>query len=302
MNRWISRLRLLLVTACIAALILLAMSSLFLWMQYAELETENKILEQEVLTLATRAERSEQQNRVLESKLSRTSSKLQMVQNEYSDLKHQFGGSTYRHQKRSAHSRSDSVAIEFVWNKTKNDVTRRDEFFDFFEIRNRIELPKWWRTELTEARKTKFKIFRVPYDWESAELEESDYSDLGQNVELIERNGKKYADLGGTEFWIPDPIGVPLGEEEHIAYAVKDDLAFFLVNCQLTVVNWRMEDRIWTKPVTYAHGLSGGQANWDSIVPTDDRRVFVFTGGTSGYSAHSFSLVDGKTIMEFKSN
>lgn len=226
-------------------------------------------------------------------------------------------------------NKNDSIATQSAWERFtmtvpkesaetfyRPDAAKLNWFVGFFEGRNRVPAPEWWRTIVLDARAVNRDAIypgqpkERPYHrtkklkWVSCPTHDS-----------VEDNERVVTYRSGD-----NSIVIP---EELMDRADGGDLLNSNISCVFTETNCFVAvhsnagfahdvaclDRktgkvVWTSEACGCRwrGVTGIHESWLSLVPTDDGRVFVFGAASTGLYAHGFDASTGKTLLRFSSN
>jgi len=224
-------------------------------------------------------------------------------------------------------SKNDSIATQSAWETVtltvpvengpkvyRPDAKKLAWFVGFFEGRNRIVAPEWWREVVLDARANRRnniypgKPKEGPYhrsgiEWVrcpvNATVTEEDrivtYRSGDDSItlpeELLDRSdsGRLWCNISCTF------------TENNCFVAIHDDVGYpHDVSC----IDRKTHEIVWTsKACGCWWGCSTGRhESGVSVVPTDDGRVFVFGAASIGFYAHGFGATNGKTLVHFSNN
>lgn len=223
--------------------------------------------------------------------------------------------------------RNDSIATQSAWEVATHTVPKEDGlvvyrpesgklawFVGFFEGRNRITLPDWWRTVVTDARanrrdniypgepkerpyhRTEVEGVTCPINANVTENDRVVTYRAGENSVVLPEELLDRSDDGSL--WCNISCAFT---NEHCFVAVHDDVGY---SHDVACINRKTDKIVWKSEACgcWWGGATGIHESRVTITPTDDGRVFVFGSASIGFYAHGFDASNGKTIVQFSNN
>lgn len=222
---------------------------------------------------------------------------------------------------------NDSIATQSAWETVEMTVPKEDGrkvyrpdstrlawFVGFFEGRNRVIAPDWWRTVVTDARanrrhniysgkpkehpyhRTKIDNVSCPADATVTEIDGVVTYHVGDNSVVIP---EELIDRGdGGDLW--QNISCTFTREQCFA-AVHGDGGY---SHNISCLDRKTGGIVWQAKACgcWWGGSTGRSESWVTVVPTDDGRVFVFGAASIGFYAHGFDAKSGNTLVQFSNN
>ena len=218
-------------------------------------------------------------------------------------------------------AKNASIATQSAWKRVRLTLPKENGleigrshreklswFIGFFEGRNRITVPKWWRTIVMDGGFIREPQKIRPYHQTAIEgvncplgatVEEKDrivtYRSGTDSIvlpeELLDRD-----DSG--ELWCNISC---VFTARHCFVAVHDDVGY---DHDVACIDRGTNKIVWKSKACgcWWGRASGLHESWVSLVATDDGRVFVFGAAWTGFYAHGFDASNGKTLVRFSSN
>ena len=224
-------------------------------------------------------------------------------------------------------SESDSIASQSAWERVTMTVPKEPDkkayrpdaqmlnwFIGFFEGRNRLSAPEWWRTIVLDARanrrnniypgkpkeplyhQSELKRVKCPVN---ASVEENDrvitYRNGDDSIVIPEQFFNR-SDSG--DLWCSISC---VFTEESCFVAVHTDVGY---SHDVACLDRKSGQVVWASKACgcWWGSATGVHKSWVSLVPTYDGRVFVFGSASIGLYAHGFDSSNGKTLVQFSSN
>lgn len=221
----------------------------------------------------------------------------------------------------------DSIATQAAWETVAltvpkaegQEVYRPDSaklawFLGFFEGRNRIAPPEWWREVISDARANRrdniYPGQQKPQLYHRSGIERvacpADATVTQQNRVVTYRSGEDSIVLPEELFERDDSgelycnISCTFTKDRCFA-AIHEDVGYpHVVAC----IERQTGKTVWKSEACgcWWGGATGRHRSSVSVVPTDDGRVFVFGAASIGFYAHGFDASNGKTLVRFSNN
>jgi hypothetical protein len=203
---------------------------------------------------------------------------------------------------------NDSVATQSAWEVSRVGGRTRDWFMGYFEGRNRINPPSWWR-----------KVIMEPHHFRRLNITPDPYRQASTtnvtcpaDANVLEAEGEVTYLSGNEMIVIPEELlerdkGELIGNyscaftDTHCFVSNHDDVGSYqILSCIERVTN-RI---VWSSKVCGCFwGCSSGiHVHWVALTATSDGRVFVFGSASTGFYSHGFDATNGRTIMQFVSS
>ena len=208
---------------------------------------------------------------------------------------------------------------------TQTDEKRLQWFLRFFEERNRIPIPHWWKTGILRSRDTVIhgpaekplkdvspgKPSKQPYN------KPKDYSSdewrYPKNATVTVKDGViKYVEEQ-NEIELPKDLFDQ--SDFNIAMSTNISCTFTQSNCLVAIhsdmgsphlvacIDRLTNSITWKAEACGCHVLGGIMESWVSLVATIDGRLFCFgSSSCGGIYVHEFDVSTGKTLMQFSNN
>ena len=224
-------------------------------------------------------------------------------------------------------NKNDSIASQSAWERVamtvpkeggkkvyRPDAARLNWFIGFFEGRNRVSAPEWWRTIVLGARanrrdniypgkpkerpyhRSELKWVKCPVDASVEENERVVTYRNGDDSIVIPEELLDRADSGELSCNISCVF-----TDSNCFVAVHDDVGY---SHDVACLDRKSGKVVWASKACgcWWGGATGRHESWVSLVPTDDGRVFVFGSASVGLYAHGFDSSTGKTLVQFSNN
>ena len=224
-------------------------------------------------------------------------------------------------------NKNDSIASQSAWERVamtvpkeggkkvyRPDAARLNWFIGFFEGRNRVSAPEWWRTIVLDARanrrdniypgkpkeqpyhRSELKWVKCPVDASVEENERVVTYRNGDDSIVIPEELLDRADSGELSCNISCVF-----TDDNCFVAVHDDVGY---SHDVACLDRKSGKVVWASKACgcWWGGATGRHESWVSLVPTDDGRVFVFGSASVGLYAHGFDSSTGKTLVQFSNN
>lgn len=227
-------------------------------------------------------------------------------------------------------NKNDSIATHSAWETVtltvpekegakvfRPDRNRLNWFVGFFEGRNRISVPEWWRTVVVDARANRRNnnniypgdpkqkpyrdvtpsiLVRCPKNASVTEKDRVVTYTIGKNSIVIPEELLDRADSG--ELWCNISCAFTDGK---CFVAIHDDVGYSHV---VACIDRKTKNINWNSKACgcWWGSASGVHESWVALVPTDDGRLYCFGSASIGLYAHGFDTSNGKTLLRFSTN
>ncbi len=224
---------------------------------------------------------------------------------------------------------NDSIATQSAWETVTLTVPKEDGpkvyrpdakklawFIGFFEGRNRVTAPDWWRTVVVDARANRRNNIYAgepttrPYHRSQVE---GVAVACPTNATVTEKDRVVTYRARDASIVVPDEL-LDRADSGHlycnISCAFTKEQCFIATHGdvgfshKVACIERETGRIVWKAEACgcWWGGATGYHESWVAVVPTDDGRVFVFGSASIGFYAHGFDSRDGKTLVRFSNN
>ena len=224
-------------------------------------------------------------------------------------------------------NKNDSIATQSAWEQVAMTVPKEDGkkayrpdaaklnwFLGFFEGRNRVSAPAWWRTIVLDARANRRDNIYPgkPKEW-PYHRSELKWVSCPTTASVTEDKRIVTYRNGDDSIVIPEEL---LDRADSGKLSCNISCTFTKTNCFVAVhddvgsshdvacLDRKTGNVVWKSKACgcWWGNATGQHESWVSLVPTDDGRVFVFGSASVGLYAHGFDASNGKTLLRFSNN
>ena len=188
------------------------------------------------------------------------------------------------------------------------DSSKLAWFVGFFEGRNRVATPQWWREVVVDARANRRDNIYP------GEPKDRPYHPSEIEGVTCPNDATVMAKDRVVTYWANDNT-IVLPEElldrswSSISCAFTNDHCFVAghdaigYSHDIACIERKTNKVLWKSAACgcFWGNASGFHESWVTLVPTNDRRIFVFGSASVGFYAHGFDASNGKTLVRFSS-
>lgn len=222
---------------------------------------------------------------------------------------------------------NNSIATQSAWEIVAQTVPKEDGpkvyrpdssklewYVGFFEGRNRIATPDWWRAVVIDARANRRNNI-YPGEPKERPYHRSEIEGVTCPKDATITEKDRVVTYRANENWIVLPEELLDRSDDgslwcniscaftndHCFVAVHDDVGY---SHDVACIDRKTGKIVWKSEACgcWWGGASGVHESWVTIVPTDDGRVFAFGSASIGFYAHGFDSSNGKTLVQFSNN
>lgn len=224
-------------------------------------------------------------------------------------------------------NKNDSIATQSAWEVVSHTVPKEKGpkvyrpdskklawFLGFFEGRNRIASPEWWREVVIDARANRRRNI-YPGEPKNRPYHRSEVEGVTcpKDATVIEKDRKVTYRVNENTVVLPEEL---LDRSDDGTLWCNVSCAFTKDHCYVAVhgnvgyshdvacIDRKTDKILWKSKACgcWWGGASGIHESWVTLVPTDDGRVFAFGLASIGFYAHGFDASNGNTVVQFSNN